>query len=442
MKLEKYVDKNKKKRKIMLISISVILLISVSFLLYKTFASFTESAEFQVMKGQVDYFGNSDIYFTFYEGDKELEEMPQKGNKENLIFDHGECDNGASIIWDSEEWAPLVKNLSKSKTKCSLYFKEQVVEELGGMKIPLVESGDGLYEVEHKNLYNWSMTEYRYAGVNPNNYVKFNNEIWRIIGLVNVNIDNNPEQRIKIVRTNGMNIQKDFENYSWDYGTTSPYTNNWTTSKLKNMLNGIYYESGTGDCYKNSSATQCNFNSGIDLPKGLDNASRNMIDKEVIWNLGGYNTPYINVKEFYERERGISTGNNNEYPSEWNKETDVGEKYNGIGLIYPSDFGYAVGGEVRNNCLTESLASYDKKNCGVNDWLKPNNDVLWTMTPLSSGISDSFIIVSSGFVGQAPVYSAHVVWPTLYLKPTVKITDNPQSNKDYGSIDNPFILES
>ncbi len=63
MKLEKYVDKNVKKRKIILISISVIVLISVSFLLYKTFASYNENVEFPMMKGQVDYFGNSEYIF-------------------------------------------------------------------------------------------------------------------------------------------------------------------------------------------------------------------------------------------------------------------------------------------------------------------------------------------------------------------------------------------
>ena len=122
MKLEKYVDKSVKRRKAFLISISVIVLISVSLLLYKTFASFTETAEFPMMKGKVDYFGNSDIYFVFYQGDELLEEMPQKDNEEGLIFERGECDNGASIEWNIDEWAPLVKGLNSPKTKCSLYF--------------------------------------------------------------------------------------------------------------------------------------------------------------------------------------------------------------------------------------------------------------------------------------------------------------------------------
>ncbi len=124
MKLERYQDKSKMKRKVILISISVVVLISVSLLLYKTFASFTESAEFPMMNGKVDYFGNSDVYFAFYNGDDQLEEMPQKNNAENLVFEHAECDNGASIVWNYEQWSPLVKNLSKSKTKCRLFFQK------------------------------------------------------------------------------------------------------------------------------------------------------------------------------------------------------------------------------------------------------------------------------------------------------------------------------
>ena len=124
MKLEKYVDKSVKRRKIILISISVIVLVCISFLLYKTFASFSEVVEFPMMNGKVDYFGNSDIYFVFYKQGQLVEEMPQKDNVDNIGFDHAECDNEASIIWNEEEWAPLVKNLKYVKTKCSLYFEK------------------------------------------------------------------------------------------------------------------------------------------------------------------------------------------------------------------------------------------------------------------------------------------------------------------------------
>ena len=183
MKLEKYIDKTKKKRKIILISLGVIILISVSLLLYKTFASFSETVEFPMIKGKVDYFGNSDIYFAFYKGNDKLDSMPLKDNEENLVFDYGECDNGAYVEWDNEEWAPLIRNLSKSKTKCSLYFKEKTsinicnkygndsalcyISKLGDIDYTnLAYDGKGVLQelgTDDNNL--------RYVGTNPNNYI-------------------------------------------------------------------------------------------------------------------------------------------------------------------------------------------------------------------------------------------------------------------------------
>ena len=146
MKLDKYENKSKNKRKKLLISLGVIVLISISFLLYKTFASFTEEVEFPIMKGQVDYFGNSDVYFAFYKGNEKLNEMPKKDNSEGLVFIDGECDNGATIEWNNDEWSPLIKNLTKSKTKCTLYFNEKYIDRelngadpvLGSNLIPIV----------------------------------------------------------------------------------------------------------------------------------------------------------------------------------------------------------------------------------------------------------------------------------------------------------------
>ena len=455
MKLEKYVDQKQKRRKEILISISVIVLISVSLLLYKTFASFTESAEFQVMNGKVDYFGNSDVYFAFYKGDEQLEEMPQKGNKENLVFDHGTCDNGAAIEWNSEEWGPMVKNLSKSKTKCSIYFKEKTEIELD-KDIPIAESGDGLYTVPHNNLEElgteWNKTEYRYAGVNPDNYVKFNNELWRIIGLVNVKTDSGIEQRIKIIRQDGIQGQKDLGNYSWDYkknvgSSTGTYgSNDWTDSQLKDMLNGIYYNSSSGDCLtdKNSGnypvQKTCDFSNGAELPKGLDEIARTMVDSDVIWNIGGWsNLLSATANQSYEYERGtkVYSDSNITRPTEWSKTTDVGNKHNGIGLIYLSDYGYSVGGNNRENCLSKYLMEYSNE-CINNIWLKPS-DALWTLSPCASE-KNIISYISLNNISATSTHSSIRVWPTLYLKSSIKIKTNSNPDKVYGSIDNPFIL--
>ena len=455
MKLEKYENKKSKKRKTLLISLGVIVLAGISFLLYKTFASFTESIEFPIMNGKVDYFGNSDIYFVFYKDDDQLlEEMPQKDNEENLVFDHGECDNGASIEWNESEWAPLVKGLNKVKTRCSLYFEKQVSVELGGIKVPVAKSGDGLYEVPHDDLeelgQEWNKTEYRYAGVNPNNYVKFNNEIWRIIGLVNVKVGDSVEQRVKIVRIDGVKNQKDFGLYSFS-GTiyeSKGYQSYWISSKLKDMLNVIYYESGIGECFPGESSwsdsfsSVCDFSSGKDLPKGLDEISRNMIDKEVIWNIGGSSSNNdIKVGMFYERERGIKAYSS--YLPEWSKENDS-TNHNGIGLVYPSDYGYATsGGSIgRYSCFAKELYNWNEDNyqseCGGTDWLKPSSGYLWTLLHCTYRSDDAFVI-SGGYAtvtdnDDSVMYFALGVWPTLYLTTSTKIVDGT------GNINSPFVL--
>ena len=178
MKLEKYVDKKSKRKKTILISISIsisiIILVCVSFLLYKTFANFSEEVSFPMMNGKVDYFGNSDVYFAFYHGDKELEEMPSKDNNEGLVFIDGECDNGAYIEWDNEAWGPMVKNLSKSKTKCTLYFNDKYIDRelngtdpvLGNKLIPIVineENGSVTRASEKEKWYDYEAQKWANA---------------------------------------------------------------------------------------------------------------------------------------------------------------------------------------------------------------------------------------------------------------------------------------
>ena len=48
-------------------------------------------------------------------------------------------------------------------------------ETIGGQKVELVESGDGLYEDEYES------GRLIYRGQNPNNYIEFNGELWRIV---------------------------------------------------------------------------------------------------------------------------------------------------------------------------------------------------------------------------------------------------------------------
>lgn len=240
--------------------------------------------------------------------------------------------------------------------------------------------------------------------------------------MVNVKTENGVEQRIKIVK-----INEEFMLWNFIFNIDA---NNWTESKIKDLLNGIYYNSDSGDCYKYYyESINCDFSENGSDGKGLNAKARNMVDDEVIWNLGGNDSEYLKVDEFYEKERGLTTAQNYStkeyYPSEWSKKTDVGNSFNGIGLIYPSDFGYSIGGNVRESCLSESLGNTNEE-CVNNAWLYKENSLINTLTPYTVSDYNVFAITNRGadFNG---VDSSASIWPTLYLKSSVKIKDGSGS---------------
>ena len=400
--------------------------------------------------------GNSDrddnnLYFGYYNGNEKLDEMPSK--EDDFIFSRGECDNGAYIEWNESEWSPLVKNLSKSKTKCRLYFRKKesiemcnkygsesalcYITKLGEEdKINLAYDGKEVLGEELGTKDN----NLRYIGGDPNNYISFNNEIWRIIGIIKVKIENGDiVERIKIIRVNGIQGQNDFGNFIW----SNENVNNWATSNLKDMLNGIYYNSESGNCYITSmeETSTCDFTESSGNVKGLLSV-QHLIDSDIVWSLGGKESYIAISKAFYEAERGSETCGNVR-PTELTKDNDP-DYHNGVGLMYPSDYGYAVGEKNRILCLNkilhdDNLNDYRSNDCAANDWLKPPNDFYWTLTAsIGHGV---FHINSKGYVdGGGAGNSFRGIAPVVYLKSDVKIVlDN---NKNYGSIDNPFRIKS
>ncbi len=277
--------------------------------------------------------------------------------------------------------------------------------------LPLVTSGNGLYKVEHSDSnIGWGGTEYRYAGEKVSNYVRFNNEMWRIIGLVNA--DGGSTQLVKIIRSASIG------GYVWN---RDGVRNNWKTSKLKDMLNGIYYKSGTGECYSTSpvNTSTCDFSKN-----GLNEDARKMVYKKNSWPLGIYDRLSLSANEAYNKERTSDTS--------W--ATDIDTNYNGIGLMYASDYGYAVGGEVRNTCLGKSMGLYSSYNCAANDWLTPKSGS-WTISSYQINTDDVILIDRSGNMKAERLENARSVWPTLYLSPGIKVTGGK------GSSSSPYTLK-
>ena len=419
MKLEKYKQRNSKKIGIAVFTIACVLLIAFVFI-YSSFASFQTNETRSFINGNVVDPG--DLYFAFYVDGVISSMMPAKGEGYVLDKEKTTCTNGATVEWLDDEWAPKILNFTQTRTKCTLYFSKYIP--------PATETILAKGETEELKFDNTKDNNLRYVGANPNNYVTFNNELWRIIGVFN-NIDNGSgtkETRIKLIRDESIG------NYSWDNkprgtgSSTSSYgSNDWTDSTLKEVLNnGPYWNRTSGDCPsgRDGATTSCDFSTN-----GLTEEAKRMISAAV-WNLGGSSTYNdVTASMFYERERGTTVYSGR--PTEWTGK---------IGLMYPSDYGYATSGGSttdREACLNKELYSWNSSSvsdCKSNDWLYNSSNYQWTLTPNASASSSAFYVRSDGFVNSSNALTARGVFPALYLNSNVKISGGS------GMESNPFVL--
>ena len=270
--------------------------------------------------------------------------------------------------------------------------------------IKLTDNKDnsGLYTITHAKDStlqigtNEDITEYRYRGANPKNYVTFNNEVWRILGVFPTDDGTgNIENRIKIIKD--QSIGNNYWNTT-QVASTSTY-NNWTGATLMKYLNATYYNSLIND-------------NSID-----------MVD-DVKYYLGGYNGSLIVEKDVaYQNERKIS-GSSYYYgtnPNSW-----VGK----LALMYASDYGYAT-----TDACTQLLSSYNNTTCTSNNWLYNIKVNEWILSQAASGNSYAFYVYYGGGVSNTTVSSNKMaVRPTLYLKSEVQITEGD------GTSTNPYKL--
>ena len=282
-----------------------------------------------------------------------------------------------------------------------------------------------------------ALTDYRYIGADPNNYVKFNDELWRIIGVFDTDDGTGKvEKRLKIIRNESIG------NYSWDNkdtttGAETAYgKNEWTDARLNYLLNpghesetnggSLYWNRKSGTCYKgqNNSTTSCDFTS-----TGLTDTAKSMIG-DAKWYLGGSST-YNDVTPpmFYTRERGTTVYSG--HSTSW-----IGK----VGLMYPSDYGYATSGGSstnRNSCLAKELYNWDSSgysDCKNNDWMYNGNIWQWTMSPRADYSYYVFRVNYTGFVNYTIAGNTFAGRPVVYLKSTIKVISGS------GTTSSPYIL--
>ena len=252
----------------------------------------------------------------------------------------------------------------------------------------------------------------RYEGKNPNNYVWFNNEYWRIIGVFDSSSHGQSGKNlVKIIRADVL------DGLAWHKSNT----NDWTAASLKSLLNGAYYnaQDGTssGYCYGYSTTATANCDY---TKKGIQSGYRSMI-AEVTWYLGGYSSTSATAESFYGYERGTTV-----YSGRSTSTTGY------IGLMYPSDYGYSV---LSSSCArTTNLGSYNTATCAGQSWLY-GKGYEWTITPLSSSSSYVFHLYNLGSLYHfSSAFYGYGGRPVLYLDASVYKIDGE------GTLDKPYII--
>ena len=255
--------------------------------------------------------------------------FPTKDN--NLYYNViTSCDN-ADTYWDYDNWEMVVSNLNKT-SKCKVSFTSNTKSKAYDKIISLWNNTDGtnnIFKETHTFDDNTTYTEYRYEGTDTevNNYVWFNNELWRIIGAFPggtpttsaTSLGNrapSTNNTVKIIRNDVIG------GFAWDKDNT----NNWTTAELNtNILNNLYLNSTSGTCnfYSTDVTKPCSFTK-IGLKNVLDYI------ETATWNLGGSSSS--NAEAMYKTERGTTVKTSG---------TPIVTTAK-VGLMYASDYGYSV----------------------------------------------------------------------------------------------------
>ena len=338
-------------------------------------------------------------YSTSLDGNS-IDSFPSKGDYEVEV----DCTN-AKGSWNYSKWVARINNIT-GKVSCNISFTSKTPTNINNYIKGLEGTTQGTGEVVNEN-------GYRYEGKNPNNYIYFNNELWRIIGVFDSSSHGKTgEYLTKIIRNDSLG------GYAWNKSNK----NNWSTSSLYNLLNTNYYNAtdGTsgGNCYQYSTSItgNCDY-----TETGLQSEYMAMVEN-VTWYLGGKDNNTYTADAFYTGERNST--------SVYSGNTASITGY--IGLMYASDYGYSV---LSSSCArTTNLGSYSTSACGGASWLKKEN-YEWTITHYSASSRNSFNLYNTANLNNDRANRGYTTRPVLYLNSNVQVYAGD------GSISKPYQIK-
>ena len=287
-------------------------------------------------------------------------------------------------------------------------------------------------------------TNIRYYGANPNNYVSFNNELWRIIGVFNDNV--------KLIRkdslgwlswdTSDESVNGGYGINQWGESTYEDGTS-YPGSDLMQYLNKMYYGGDTTvTCYSwlSNKETTCPKDSKGNFLK-LDETSKSLIDNHT-WNTAGVDsndvydsTTYISdTSKLYKAERGTTNGkicSSGTFCNDTVTRTTTWTGY--VALLYVTDWAYASENEI---CETNYDAYDNDFLCKKNNWTL-NEGIVSLLSPYTDSNNANLVfgVDTDNSANQSSAEGPSAIIPSIYLKSNVQIIDGT------GTSSNPYILK-
>ena len=326
----------------------------------------------------------------------------------------------AEIIIQQEEKEGTLAELCSGKS----------MAECIATQLYTVDGENGLYfhdgQGAYGSLFEIGDNSYRFSGANPNNYVCFgpgaesegtcaNDNLYRIIGAFDDDKDGN--YQIKLIKsdyTTSAMLGTDGRDYNGSYSSaTSNYKGRMETSTI-----AAYRWNNDTSVSRNGSNnwTTSEFNT-INLNTNywnyLGTTWQNLITPTT-WHLGGMTSNRYTAKAFYYGER-----NNAGYGSNPTTYTDE------IGLMYPSDYGYAASPDA----WTNNLFDYNNSTITASNWLYMGLRE-WTITPLSSRSDFVFFVYQYGTLEGYSAVNGFSARPVFYLESNVTLQGGSGTSND------------
>jgi len=316
--------------------------------------------------------------------------MPSNGTYTNSTT----CSSG-NITWSDKYRRIELGDLTKP-TKCNLTFTKDT-------------SGKTLLKIEVESKANTNANGYRYSGTNPNNYIWFNNEMWRIIGSIptclSASCGTNTTNLVKIIRNESIG------SIAYDAKSTGN-TGAWGSNTLYTLLNSYYYgaKNGTSTAYcygySNTAKSKCDY-----TVKGINpNGYYGKMVKNIYWNTGAISD---------------SVTASAAYTNEILKRTISGY----IGLISVSDYAYATNSDYHNS----QISNYNSISITGTNWMY-GQSFEWTNIQDSNYTNRVHHVNANGIVYGNNSYAGVATRPVVYLDSSVYIISGTGTEAD------PYII--